>query len=72
MKKLLLSLCMLLALSACKDEKKNEADTRPIIKIGVSLPLTGNVAFMGNVAKEAVLMNFENGKLKTLNIAINW
>ena len=59
MKKLLLSLCMLLALSACKGEKKNEADTRPIIKIGVSLPLTGNVAFMGNVAKEAVLMNFE-------------
>ncbi|MBP5698516.1 MAG: ABC transporter substrate-binding protein [Alphaproteobacteria bacterium] len=63
MKKYLLSLCMVLALFACKDEKK-EANVKPLIKIGASLPLTGDVAFMGNVAKEALLMNFEKWQTK--------
>ena len=64
MKKWLLSLCMVLALVACKDEKKEsaQADVKPVIKIGVSLPLTGDLAFMGNIAKEAVLMGFEKWK----------
>lgn len=62
MKKWLLSLCMVLALIACKDEKKETAQAKPVIKIGISLPLTGDIAFMGNIAKEAVLMNFEKWK----------
>ena len=63
MKKWLLSLCMVLALVACKEEKK-DVNAKPVVKIGVSLPLTGNMAFMGNVAKEAVLMNFEKWQAK--------
>ena len=55
---------MILALVACKDEKKQpaQAQNKPVVKIGVSLPLTGDMAFMGNIAKEAVLMNFEKWK----------
>ena len=65
MKKILLTLCMILSLTACDDKKETEnADTRPVVKIGVSLPLTGNMAFMGNIAKEAVLMGFEKWKNK--------
>lgn len=60
MKKWLLSLCMLLALTACDNKKDaKQADNRPVVKIGISLPLSGNMAFMGDIAKEAVLMNFE-------------
>lgn len=62
MRKLIWSLMLATALTACGDKKADEsaqADTRPVVKIGVSLPLTGNMAFMGNVAKEAVLMDFE-------------
>ena len=53
MKKWLLSLCMVLALVACKDEKKS-ANAKPVIKIGVSLPLTGDIAYMGQALKGAV------------------
>jgi len=56
MRKLLLSLCMVLALVACKEEKNQEAnvDTRPIIKVGASLPLTGNLSYMGISAQRAL------------------
>ena len=56
MKKWLLSLCMVLALVACKEEKKEEVQvaTRPVVKIGVSLPLTGDIAYMGQALKGAV------------------
>ena len=70
MKKLLLSFCAILALTACKDEKKDiaQADTRPVIKIGVSLPLTGDIAYMGQALKGAVSVAEQelkaNGKLK--------
>lgn len=53
MKKILLSLCMLLALVACKEEKKNIA-TKPVVKIGASFPLTGNMAAIGNAAHKAL------------------
>ncbi len=58
MKKWLLSLCMVLALVACKDEKDPAAQTnsKPTIKIGISLPLTGDAASIGNAIKEAILM----------------
>lgn len=55
MKKLILGLCMALALTACKDEKKTEqAEAKPVVKIGVSLPLTGDIAYMGQALKGAV------------------
>ena len=55
MKKWLLSLCMILALTAC-DNKKEEAQAinKPIVKIGASFPLTGNMASIGNAAHKAL------------------
>ena len=63
MKKLILSLLMATALTACgqKADTSKEGE-KPVVKIGVSLPLSGDMAFMGNVAKEAVLMDFEKWK----------
>ena len=56
MKKLILSLFMILALGACKDEKKQEADadTKPVIKIGAILPLTGDNSVVGAAVKAGV------------------
>ena len=63
MKKWLLSLCMVLALTACKDEKKEEiqanADNKPVIKIGATLPLTGNEAHMAAGAQNTLQMVLE-------------
>ncbi len=61
MKKFLLSLCMVLALVACKDEKKEEAqaDTKPVVKIGVLYPLSGDSAFFGDSAKKAANLFFK-------------
>ena len=58
MKKWILSLCMILSLVACKEEKKQEAqvEVKPVVKIGVSLPLTGDIAYMGQALKGAVLV----------------
>ncbi|MBP5698733.1 MAG: ABC transporter substrate-binding protein [Alphaproteobacteria bacterium] len=70
MKKWLLSLCMVLALVACKEEKKQEAqaEAKPVVKIGVSLPLTGDIAYMGQALKGAVMVAEQqlkdNNKLK--------
>ena len=66
MKKLLLSLCMILALGACKDENKKEADvnTKPVVKIGVSLPLTGDAANVGNAVKASIGMALDEWKQK--------
>ncbi len=56
MRKWLLSLCMVLALVACKDEKKETAqtDARPVVKIGVNLPMTGDMAMAGKVQKASL------------------
>ncbi|MBQ7660139.1 MAG: ABC transporter substrate-binding protein [Alphaproteobacteria bacterium] len=51
MKKLILSLCMVLALTAC-DNKKEETQEKPVVKIGVILPLTGSNAFMGEQMRQ--------------------
>lgn len=55
-KKWLWSLCIVLALIACKDEKKEieQTETRPVIKIGASFPLSGNMASIGNAAHKAL------------------
>ena len=55
MKKWLLSLCMVLALTACDNKKETAQATRkPVIKIGASFPLSGNMASIGNAAHKAL------------------
>ncbi len=54
MRKWLLSLCVVLALVACKDEK-NEA-AKPTIKIGAILPLSGDLATWGNSEKQGLML----------------
>ncbi len=56
MKKWLLSLCMVLALVACKEEKKQTAQTKPVVKIGAILPLSGDLAIWGNSEKNGLLL----------------
>ena len=52
MKKFLASLCMVLALVACKEEKKQaEVKAKPVIKIGAILPLIGPQASIGEACK---------------------
>ncbi|MBR2299582.1 MAG: ABC transporter substrate-binding protein [Alphaproteobacteria bacterium] len=58
MKKLILILSCVLALSAFKEEKA-QTQAKPVIRIGVTLPLTGGFAETGLSAKEAVIMAFE-------------
>lgn len=66
MKKWLLSLCMVLALVACKEEKKQEAnaDTRPVIKMGAILPLSGNLAYIGISAQKALQLALDEWNKK--------
>lgn len=54
MKRLLLCLCMVLTLIACKDEKKptEQVKTKSTIKIGIILPLTGTNSYMGKQMQE--------------------
>jgi len=67
MKKWLLSLCMVLALAACDDKKETaQADSKPVIKIGASLPLTGDAAEAGQAAKSALEMIVEDMSEKGL------
>ncbi len=55
MKKWLLSLCMVLALTACDNKKEEtQANAKPVIKIGASFPLSGNMASIGNAAHKAL------------------
>ena len=56
MKKWLLSLCMVLALVACKDEKKetNHAAVKPVIKIGVIDALSGKYAENGQNVRQVI------------------
>ena len=53
MKKILCILCMALSLCAC--DKQNENPTnKPVVKIGASFPLTGNMAAVGNAGHKAL------------------
>lgn len=56
MKKWLLSLCMVLALVACKEEKEEstQAEAKPVVKIGASLPLSGDMAETGKNLQSAM------------------
>lgn len=61
MKKWLLSLCMVLALVACKEEKKTEqANAKPIVKIGVIAPLSGKYAENGQNVRQVIEFAKEN------------
>lgn len=59
MKKVILSLCVLLALGACKEQKKAQIMEKPVIKIGAELPLSGEYARIGHANQQAILMALE-------------
>ena len=61
MKKWLLSLCMVLALTACDNKKEEtQANAKPVIKIGAILPLSGDLAVWGNSEKQGLMLAQEN------------
>lgn len=66
MKKFLLSLCMVLALAACKDEKKEtaQANSKPVVKIGASLPLSGDMAETGKNLQAAMSLALKDEQAK--------
>ena len=60
MKKWLLSLCMVLALAACDNKKESEqANSKPVVKIGAMYPMSGDGAAFGVAARKASEMFFE-------------
>ena len=68
MKKLLLSLLMATALTACGDESgdknKTEANAKPVVKIGASLPLSGDMTETGKNLQAAMSLAFQDEKAK--------
>ena len=60
MKKFLLSLLLVTALTACgqKSDTPKEGE-KPVVKIGITLPLTGSFAETGSLAKEGAMMALE-------------
>ena len=54
MKKLLCILCMILSLTAC-DKQNDNPQNKPVVKIGASFPLTGNMASIGNGCSKALI-----------------
>ena len=67
MKKLILSLCLVLTLISCKDEDKPKDTAKPIIKIGASLPLSGNMASIGNAAHKALAASIQDANRNVNN-----
>lgn len=59
MKKLILTLWMILALGACKEETKPQAQQKSIVKIGAIYPMSGDGGIFGQAAKKAADMFFE-------------
>ena len=58
MKKLFAILCMALSLVAC-DNKQSD---KPVVKIGMLYPLSGNAAVFGDTAKMVAKMFFDDYK----------
>ncbi len=57
MKKYLSIICAAaMMLSACDKKEDNAVSTKPIVKIGATLPLSGDAAIFGNMSKEALMM----------------
>jgi len=59
MKKIILSLCFVLALAACKEKDKPQANTKETITIGVMYPMSGDGAVFGEAAQNAANIFFE-------------
>lgn len=55
MKKILVILCMALSLVACDKSDENPTN-KPVVKIGVMLPLSGDFANFGDASKRAIKM----------------
>lgn len=67
MKKLLLCLCVLLALTGCDNKKETaQASAKPVIKIGIIAPLTGNLAMVGEGIKSSIILAEEDLKTRDL------
>lgn len=65
MKKWLLSLCVALSLTACGDKKVDETNTtenKPVVTIGVMLPLSGEISEFGQNSRYAVELAAEDHK----------
>ena len=60
MKKLLAILCMTLSLVAC--DKNDNPQNKPVVKIGIMLPLSGDFAAYGDATKKAIEMVKEDTK----------
>ncbi|MFZ5806492.1 MAG: ABC transporter substrate-binding protein [Verrucomicrobiota bacterium] len=61
MKKLLiLTLALGIFVSGCKQKADTSANQKPVVKIGVCIPLSGNFAFIGEGIRNAVLMAKES------------
>lgn len=64
MKKLLSVLCIVLALVAC-DNKKDTADNKPTVKIGLIVPMTGEYAHFGDAMKKGIKLFEQDDTTKT-------
>lgn len=62
MKRLILSLCMIFSLIACKDENNESTQTqnKSVIKIGALYPMSGEGAVYGKAAQQAADIFFNN------------
>lgn len=67
MKKWLLSLCMVLALVACKEEKKKAANEKPVVKIGVIVPLSGKYTENGENVRQVINFAKQNFASSDIN-----
>ena len=60
MKKLILSLFLALSLTACGEKPEAPKTDKPIVKIGASFPLSGNMAAIGNAAHKALVASIKD------------
>ena len=72
MKKFILSLMMATALTACGDENKDtpKENEKPVITIGATLPLTGDLAYAGQNMKAAMELSLKD--LEKTNLKYNY
>ena len=66
MKKLLCILCMALSLVAC-DKQNENPQNKPVVKIGASFPLTGNMASIGNGVHKALVTSIDDANANKQN-----
>ena len=66
MKKMLGVLCMALSLVAC-DKVNDNPQNKPVVKIGASFPLSGNMASIGNAAHRALVAAIDDANANKQN-----